>query len=149
MTRAAVYRHYDADQVLIYVGCSVAPIARLCEHQDGSPWGRTTATVTIEWWPTKAEALAAEAAAIQTEKPLVNRTGRARRGKKKRLGSGVDHSALIARIDAHIAETRESRSSFGRRAVNDCGLFERLIAGSSLRPDTLARIEAALAMVPA
>jgi predicted GIY-YIG superfamily endonuclease len=144
MKPVAVYRCFDASGALLYVGVSVAPIARLTEHKAGSPWAQTSATIIVEWWPDKASALAAETKAINQEKPRHNRSGRAIRKSLKRLGCGADNSALIERIKDAIAATGETQSAFGKRAVNDFGLMQRLRVGSQLQPSTIARIEAAL-----
>ena len=77
----ALYRHFDAHDVLLYVGISLSPIYRLSSHRAGSSWADKIARVSIQWLPTRAEALQAEAYAIATESPLHNIVGRARPGK--------------------------------------------------------------------
>ena len=141
----ALYRLFNADNELLYVGASVAPIARLSEHVARAEWGKTSATMTMEWFPSRKEAFEAERAAILSERPIFNSAGRKRRGGIKRLGSGADNGTLIARIAAHCDATGESHSAFGKRAVNDFSLMHRLKAGCHLRGATVAKIEAALA----
>ena len=144
----ALYRLYNADHDLIYVGASVAPIARLSEHVGRAEWGRTAATMTMAWFPSRQEAFEAERAAILAERPMFNSAGRKHRGGIKRLGSGADNGALIARIYAHCEATGETPTGFGKRAVNDFALMHRLKAGCHLRGPTVAKINAALASTP-
>ncbi len=52
---------------------------------------------------------------------------------------------LIRRIETYCATHKVAASTFGRKAVNDGKLVDRLRAGKSITLDTLRRIEAALA----
>jgi predicted GIY-YIG superfamily endonuclease len=67
-----LYRHFDADGLLLYVGISSKPPQRLAEHARGSDWAKAIARVTIEWFETREAALAAEANAIRDEAPIFN-----------------------------------------------------------------------------
>ena len=70
----ALYRHFDADGQLLYVGISVNALIRLSQHRH-APWFRTIARVEIEWHPTREAAEAAELAAIRMEGPVWNKAG--------------------------------------------------------------------------
>lgn len=72
MTRTALYRHFDADGTLIYVGVTANPLQRLAAHECGSAWIQEIARTDYEWFPTLALALAAEATAIRSERPRYN-----------------------------------------------------------------------------
>lgn len=72
MSRCALYRHYDAEGRLLYVGMSVNPMRRLHVHSGVSPWFPQIARVEMQWFDSSAEAEAAETAAIRTERPLFN-----------------------------------------------------------------------------
>ena len=69
----ALYRHYDNAGRLLYVGISKCAITRLAAHANEAEWYRRIATVTIDWFSTRAAAEIAERAAIRTENPLANR----------------------------------------------------------------------------
>jgi predicted GIY-YIG superfamily endonuclease len=71
----ALYRHFDADGKLLYVGISLSVVARLARHVNGSHWARQITMITIEWHSGRPEALAAEAAAIVAERPAFNIAG--------------------------------------------------------------------------
>ncbi|MFB7222437.1 DUF6225 family protein [Streptomyces sp. NPDC056227] len=66
----ALYRLYDANDALLYLGISFAPDARLREHQNEKHWAHLVVRRTVEWYPSRPAALAAEAAATAVEKPL-------------------------------------------------------------------------------
>ena len=68
-----LYRHYDRDGVLLYVGVSVSALARLESHFGKSHWANQIVRVEIEWFDTPALAIVAEGLAITTERPLHNK----------------------------------------------------------------------------
>lgn len=70
--QVALYRHYDADGVLLYVGISNNPRGRSRTHRTTSVWTEFTVREEVQWLADRAEAEAAERVAIATEKPLFN-----------------------------------------------------------------------------
>ncbi|WP_159030386.1 GIY-YIG nuclease family protein [Streptomyces sp. CB01201] len=68
----ALYRLRGQDNSLLYVGISDAPKRRLKDHAGDKPWWPLVASHSIEWFPTRAHALAAEAKAIRAEQPVHN-----------------------------------------------------------------------------
>ena len=70
--KTQLYRHYDSDKKLLYVGISLSAAARLAQHRDAAHWFDDIATVTIETFPNREAALAAERKAIINEKPVCN-----------------------------------------------------------------------------
>ena len=73
--RTALYRLYDADDELLYIGVSKHPELRFEEHRmAGAKWIPKVARRDIAWYSTRREALAAEKAAIETEHPRHNGT---------------------------------------------------------------------------
>lgn len=76
-----VYRLYDEDGRLIYIGATSNLPARIAEHARTKTWPGCHPVLTIgermETWvatqyPTRAEAFAAERAAIRAEQPELN-----------------------------------------------------------------------------
>jgi hypothetical protein len=67
-----LYRFRNRDGRLIYVGISLSLPARLGQHRGDKPWWAEVTTVTVEHFPDRASALAAEKEAIRTESPLYN-----------------------------------------------------------------------------
>lgn len=70
--RTALYRHFDAEGALLYVGISLSAVQRLSQHKSGSKWFEQIRRVTIEWHDSREKALRAEATAISQENPRHN-----------------------------------------------------------------------------
>jgi predicted GIY-YIG superfamily endonuclease len=68
-----VYRAYAKDGRLLYVGCTDTFERRVMQHaSQGSLWIHMAESFSIEYYPTRKAALAAEAEAIRSEWPLYN-----------------------------------------------------------------------------
>lgn len=67
-----LYRHFNKDGALLYVGISLSALQRLSQHGNGSEWFDHIAHVTIENFPNRIAAERAEKKAIQTERPTHN-----------------------------------------------------------------------------
>lgn len=67
-----LYRHFDKDGVLLYVGVSNSALRRLGQHEAHAHWFDSIASVTIQNYETREAVLEAERVAITTEKPLHN-----------------------------------------------------------------------------
>lgn len=80
-----LYRHWDADGRLLYVGIAKRPMARERQHEASSPWMVFQAEMTVEPFGSRADAEAAEAEAIRTEEPLFNVAGNESPGARRRL----------------------------------------------------------------
>lgn len=72
MTRTAVYKHYDAAGLLLYVGVAADPYSRDRQHRRDSPWYHHIASTSVVWFETREEALAVERKTIVQERPLHN-----------------------------------------------------------------------------
>lgn len=71
---AAVYRLYDDEGALLYVGSSRNPKRRYRDHSRTTWWIRVTSREE-EWHPSRAAAYEAENAAIRAERPQFNSVG--------------------------------------------------------------------------
>jgi len=67
----SVYKHWDKDGVLLYVGQCKNLKQRTAAH-NGAHWFKNIAEITSEIFPNKQTALAEEKRLIQTEMPLYN-----------------------------------------------------------------------------
>jgi predicted GIY-YIG superfamily endonuclease len=67
-----LYRLYDKQGDLLYVGISVGGLQRLKQHRDSKDWFLEVASATFTHYPSRAEALKAEAQAIHSEHPRYN-----------------------------------------------------------------------------
>ena len=70
--RTNLYRHFDKNGALLYVGISVNAVARIKGNQAVKPWFYDIVDVKIETFDTRILALEAEAVAIRMEAPLHN-----------------------------------------------------------------------------
>lgn len=73
-TPTAVYRMYDASGALLYIGQSVNPASRPMQLADHRKWVTNIASITLQWLPTRQDALREEESAIRAERPLHNVT---------------------------------------------------------------------------
>jgi DNA-binding XRE family transcriptional regulator len=72
---AVLYRFFDADDRLLYVGITENPVIRAGGHRLSSPWWTQAVRMTMERFGTRVEAWEAETRAITDECPLYNRSG--------------------------------------------------------------------------
>lgn len=70
--RTAIYRCFDADDELLYVGIAFDPDARWEQHKTKSPWAKQVSMRTIEWLEDRKDAERAEREAIRFEEPRYN-----------------------------------------------------------------------------
>jgi hypothetical protein len=70
----AVYRIFDADERLLYVGITCNLKARLSNHHACKPWWPDARSAAIEWCADRRIALHQEACAIPGENPRYNIT---------------------------------------------------------------------------
>lgn len=76
MTPTTLYRLYDGDGDLLYVGIAGNPGRRFEQHRKDKPWWRSVAITRLEHFDTREEAMAAELEAIRAENPRHNIVGR-------------------------------------------------------------------------
>lgn len=67
-----LYRHYDEDGKLLYVGITDQPARRLTEHERNAPWRGKIASVITQRFNSQQEAVVAERIAIHDENPIWN-----------------------------------------------------------------------------
>lgn len=70
--RTAMYRLHSSEEELLYVGISTQPLQRWIQHAADKNWWPEVANMSIDWFDSRAEALAVEAHTIKTERPLHN-----------------------------------------------------------------------------
>lgn len=85
--KTALYRHFDKDKNLLYIGISLSPIYRLDSHGLNANWFEKIAFIEVEWFNNRKDALNAEKTAIKLERPTYNKIGTgAERIKKFSIG---------------------------------------------------------------
>ena len=93
----ALYRWFDQDGRLLYVGITGTLAERTTAHSGTDDWWREVRRADVEWFDTAAEALAAERVAIQQESPRFNRSR--------------------PRVHGHLVSRPKSRGPLERRLV--------------------------------
>lgn len=76
--RHVVYRYFDRDGQLLYVGCTKNVVRRDWEHRSGGTgawWYPLVTRTRVRVFPTAEAAAASEAEAIRTEAPIYNCKG--------------------------------------------------------------------------
>lgn len=128
VARTALYRHYDKDGVLLYVGISLSAIARLAQPRRGARWFEYISRVEIEQFDSRKEALQAEKDAIAKEQPFYNKANAS-----YRKGQTEDTEELLATLardvdllDQAVVE-RESFDCASYRSQMFQGFHGRLI----------------------
>jgi predicted GIY-YIG superfamily endonuclease len=74
--RCSLYRLYDADDRLLYVGIGANPKKRWNGHKADKIWWSEVTRKTVTWFDSRAEARAVETEAIRTEKPMFDQSQR-------------------------------------------------------------------------
>ena len=72
MTEHVLYRYFDEDGELLYIGITNDPGRRWSQHIATKPWARQISTIRLEAHPDRVAVLAAEREAIQSEHPRYN-----------------------------------------------------------------------------
>lgn len=67
-----LYRMFDRDNVLLYVGLTNNPKGRFRTHSKTQEWWREVANITVQTFDSRKHLAAAEFTAIKDEKPLYN-----------------------------------------------------------------------------
>jgi hypothetical protein len=111
--RTCVYRHFDADGTLLYVGITSSSSRRESGHLLNSLWHGMSASRTEEWFPNRADAEAAEVKAIKDEEPLFNIEGNASTRALLKV-----RRYLEARNLGALWEIHRRRVEFGQRPAN-------------------------------
>ena len=85
-----LYRHFDAEGKLLYIGISMSAFRRLKEHQSTAVWAKDIASMSIERFESRKQLVAAERIAIFWEKPIHNYESKP----KKRRNYGPNHGTV-------------------------------------------------------
>lgn len=73
MSKTQLYRWFDKDDNLLYVGISYSAVGRAKEHSTTSHWYDLAVKMTLETYSTRQEAMKAEVIAIANENPMHNK----------------------------------------------------------------------------
>lgn len=93
--KTALYRWFDSDGGLLYVGISECLDIRLGQHEKEKPWLPRATRITVEWFEERKVAEAAEKVAIATEIPIFNIRGTGAEKADHCWAIGLDGSTRI------------------------------------------------------
>lgn len=136
--KTALYRHYDADGALLYVGTTARHLTRLVEHMRVSGWSEEIATITIEHFPTREEARTAERMAIRTENPRHNVHHRA-------CVIGAPKGSLLRDIEVAAHSLGITPSTLSRQVGQGGKFYDRIKAGRRVWPETATKVREKIA----
>lgn len=119
MSAAIVYRFYDTEGALLYVGLTAVGVARWVQHASEQPWWPEVATVTVAHFATVALAADAERRAILAEQPrhnVVHRVPRRMRlSTRPRRPNGA--GSIFQRQSDHLWVAQLSHGPRGARQI--------------------------------
>jgi excinuclease UvrABC nuclease subunit len=116
-----LYRHFNKNGDLLYVGISNNALSRLSQHKNNASWFDNISRIEMESHPNREAALKAEKVAIRTEKPFFNISST----------KGTDRVQKIFRFSTELVESlrdavHEQNKTEGRR-VTELELVEEAI----------------------
>lgn len=128
-----LYRHFDAANVLLYVGVTKDIETRNSQHRVNAPWWRQVVRTTEETFESRSEALTAELVAIATERPVHN------------VAESVERDALGSVLRREIATAGMSMRDASRAAgIPLATLHRRCTVGRKVKVSELVKLAAVL-----
>lgn len=136
---AAVYRLWDAEGNLLYVGSSYDPDKRCAVHRR-APWWEHVASRTEEWHSTRGVAYRAETKAIHSEAPRFNSMGtpaygaecsRRQQAMASRLSVKCKVAAQALKVRSRVAAEWLAKGHCEDRATAEGMLAERAFKEAS------------------
>lgn len=139
----AVYRFFDADDQLLYVGITHSLGTRFVAHERSSAWWPLQRSVKVVWRDTRTAALEEERAAIRDEKPLCNVAGtrvREPRVRAQRLDPAV-LAAIGLEVRVEIARAGISKTKVRKAlGLSTQSLWSRLHGHTAFQDGELEQV---------
>ena len=137
MTRTCIYRHFDAEGRLLYVGITAHLGERDKYHAATAVWHHAVVRSDVQWCLSREHAADLERVAVKHEQPLYNVTLRPLRAAE--VNAGLEEN-LIAEIEAAALSLGLQPSTVGERAGQGGRLYARLKDGKRVWPQTAAKV---------
>jgi len=106
---ATLYRYFDAQGLLLYVGITTAGTTRSAQHASDAEWWPSARSATLEHFATLDEVLEAELVAIREELPLYNRRDHPALVRVRRPAAPRPPSGKPVRTSAWIGQAKRLR----------------------------------------
>jgi|GEM_PF-5834944 len=114
-----LYRHFDSEGTLLYVGVSLSVLTRLVQHKSSSSWYASVTQITIENYESREDAELAEKHAIESERPIWNvvYNGKPRKKILDRLGRKLNKPLKRKADEEKERKARVSKSKALQRRI--------------------------------
>lgn len=144
MTRTALYRHFDKDGVLLYVGITSYLFVRNAQHRVTSEWHSAVHRTVADWFDDRRTARKHESIAIRTECPKYNIQHALHQ--PAQIGSesytnGTAASLLADEIDVVADILAIATTTLGRRVGQGSQFYSRLREGKRVWPETVEKVQ--------
>lgn len=135
--RTALYRAFAADGTLLYVGISNSVSRRVSQHEREKAWWGEVKSITLEHYPSRAGAVAAERGAILTEAPEHNIALTRPRRRRPTACVAEGEVILAIRVPAglHAALKAEAAAHYRSLSAHARWIFEQ-----HLKAETEAKV---------
>lgn len=107
MARTFLYRFFDRDGRLLYIGITSNFVSRLAQHESKVDWFKDIARIELVHFEARDEALVAEGEEIQSRKPIYN----VKPGKLP-----ADARTTLVRLNPNVMARIDALEGPGRRA---------------------------------
>jgi hypothetical protein len=111
---AGLYRHFDGEGRLLYVGISIDVLVRQASHELRSWWFKDVRRIEITPFATRAEAAAAEVQAIRAERPRYNQQHHPNPAPRP-PSAAKERKQLLQRLQAARSEDGAGGADFSAR----------------------------------
>lgn len=120
-----VYRHFNCEGDLLYVGMTSNIGARNLQHKNRSHWFSQVSMITLDWFADKQEAKDTEASAICSESPIYNKNLKHGDNKKVCTVSMNDnqHSVIAQAAKVMGVDIPTYIRSCGLLTVNEANIY--------------------------
>lgn len=140
--RCCLYRHFDADGVLLYVGISSDPGHRTFEHSVGAGrrWVNYASRMEGVWYASTEAARAAELIAIRHEAPVFNSANRSSHAESEARKRAYEQSHVPLAVPGEHVPPRLTRAE-ATEAVRQQILARDLPPGEKMTPIPALAVE--------
>lgn len=139
MKTHTLYRFFDREGRLLYVGITGNPWSRFSKHRDEKPWWDDIAHITMQRYGSREELAAAERVAIVSEKPIHNVMHNRRRTSGVAIGKPDGQPVWRCRCGKAITSKDDSivLDSAQWKAAHDLERFELEQSVKEMQADSL------------
>lgn len=132
--KTGLYRLYDTEDALLYVGIAVDPAARWKVHAGEKSWWSQVTRKAVDWFPNRWAAEAAEESAIVAELPRHNVTHSTTRKRGDAKGEYQSKSTPVRRVRVAAQMWSDFGKAAGAAGTTRAALVVQFIAWYLRKP---------------